>query len=234
MNEHLPDHRKLSGMTFPSPRRTSGLKRGRGRSSTAWRQARVATGVVIAGTLVFGTLQLDSAVTNPILPNKQQLQDILDKQAAAAKANVDRGALAADESAKRRGVDTRHLTGPLPAPSDAFERALPRSAAGTGALAAISKWGATVSALREIRDGNEKPILQFDYSNLGLTPHDTVEFLSADNNGLTLNARSMAPGVYRIDDPVGAAAVTVRLTYSGAVVKDTVSLSAGALARRQQ
>ncbi|MBX9924948.1 MAG: hypothetical protein K2Y05_01195 [Hyphomicrobiaceae bacterium] len=111
---------------------------------------------------------------------------------------------------------------------------MPRSAAGTGALAAISKWGATVSALREIRDGSEKRILQFDYSNLGLTPHDTVEFLSADNNGLTLNARSMAPGVYRIDDPVGAGAVTVRLTYSGAVVKDTVSLSDSALARRQQ
>lgn len=184
--------------------------------------------------LTYGVIWLDYEVRHPeqaLDPDRLQAA-LKAQQEQAARANVDRAAIAARTRTKADGIKTGEVVGTIPRGRDAFVRALP-GAGGTGTLSAVSQFGATVRALEETKDGITRRVLEFDYSTLGFGNGDKVEFLPISNGGAPLNPRQVTRGVYHIDDPgSGAATITAAVTYSGVTRYDVLPLTGNALAGR--
>lgn len=184
----------------------------------AFRQAKIATALGALGLGTYGALQVDDAVRNPVqTPEQKRLQKALDAQQTLA---TDDFARPGNRQARRDG--STEITGPLPAARDRLESSVPRT---NGVLTNFTAYGAPVRAINE--GGVRK--LEWDYSALGMGPGDSVTF------DPSMNARQVAPNVYRTDDPgPRATSAKATLTYSGVTRDDTVELNAGALANRHR
>ncbi len=184
----------------------------------ALREGKKGAVVLGAAGVGYAALQVHNEATNPVqTPEQIRLQKAGDAQQRIA---TEQFARPGNREARRDG--STEIIAALPPARDRLESSVPRT---TGVLTNFTRFGAPVRAINE--GGVRK--LEWDYSALTMGPGDSVTFAPS------MNARTVAPHVYRTDDP-GPTATSAgsTLTYSGVTKPDTVELNAGALANRHR